>query len=145
MHSCPHRRRHRVPAAAPACALATAAAARSSALRVVSKQTEAPNKASEDSKDSAVRQMMGMKGAALETDKFKIRVQLTKPVTWIPLIWGGWPGWETQGGVPGGWGGCGLWLWGRPQLLGCGSFGGKGWRRAPVVPCPLGPLVLIVG
>jgi hypothetical protein len=27
-------------------------------------------------------------GAALETDKFKIRVQLTKPVTWVPLIWG---------------------------------------------------------
>ncbi len=38
--------------------------------------------------DSAARQMLGMKGAALETDKFKIRVQLTKPVTWIPLIWG---------------------------------------------------------
>ncbi|KAG2495107.1 hypothetical protein HYH03_006717 [Edaphochlamys debaryana] len=29
-----------------------------------------------------------MKGAALETDIWKIRVQLTKPVTWIPLIWG---------------------------------------------------------
>jgi chlorophyll synthase len=32
--------------------------------------------------------MLGMKGAADETDKFKIRVQLTKPVTWVPLIWG---------------------------------------------------------
>jgi 4-hydroxybenzoate polyprenyltransferase len=32
--------------------------------------------------------MLGMKGAALETDMFKIRVQLTKPVTWVPLIWG---------------------------------------------------------
>jgi len=32
--------------------------------------------------------MMGMKGAALETDVNKIRVQLMKPVTWIPLIWG---------------------------------------------------------
>jgi len=31
---------------------------------------------------------MGMKGAGLETDKNKIRVQLMKPVTWIPLIWG---------------------------------------------------------
>jgi hypothetical protein len=41
-------------------------------------------------KDSAARQMLGMKGAALETDKFKIRVQLTKPVTWVPLIWGEW-------------------------------------------------------
>lgn len=32
--------------------------------------------------------MLGMKGAAEETDKWKIRVQLTKPVTWVPLIWG---------------------------------------------------------
>jgi chlorophyll synthase len=38
--------------------------------------------------NSAARQMLGMKGAALETDLFKIRVQLTKPVTWVPLIWG---------------------------------------------------------
>jgi chlorophyll/bacteriochlorophyll a synthase len=33
-------------------------------------------------------QLLGMKGAALETDKTKIRIQLMKPVTWIPLIWG---------------------------------------------------------
>jgi chlorophyll synthase len=50
-----------------------------------SQQTDAPNKTAEDSN---VRQMLGMKGAAEETDKFKIRVQLTKPVTWVPLIWG---------------------------------------------------------
>lgn len=37
---------------------------------------------------AAARQMLGMKGAADENDKFKIRVQLTKPVTWVPLIWG---------------------------------------------------------
>jgi hypothetical protein len=55
-------------------------------LRVqASQQTDAPNKTEADSN---VRQMLGMKGAALETDKFKIRVQLTKPVTWVPLIWG---------------------------------------------------------
>ena len=42
----------------------------------------------QDDKSSAARQMMGMKGAAEETDVNKIRVQLTKPVTWIPLIWG---------------------------------------------------------
>ncbi len=42
----------------------------------------------EKKNDAAARQMLGMKGAALETDKFKIRVQLTKPVTWVPLIWG---------------------------------------------------------
>ena len=52
----------------------------------MNKQT-APEKNAE-AENSSVRQMMGMKGAALETDKFKIRVQLTKPVTWIPLIWG---------------------------------------------------------
>ena len=41
--------------------------------------------------DSSARQMLGMKGAKdqpLETNIWKIRVQLTKPVTWIPLIWG---------------------------------------------------------
>lgn len=38
---------------------------------------------------AAARQMLGMKGAADgETDIWKIRVQLTKPVTWVPLIWG---------------------------------------------------------
>lgn len=42
----------------------------------------------EKSANSAARQMLGMKGAALETNIWKIRVQLTKPVTWIPLIWG---------------------------------------------------------
>jgi chlorophyll synthase len=43
-----------------------------------------------DSKDSSggVRQLLGMKGAALETNIWKIRLQLMKPVTWIPLIWG---------------------------------------------------------
>jgi chlorophyll synthase len=29
-----------------------------------------------------------MKGAGAETNKWKIRLQLTKPVTWVPLIWG---------------------------------------------------------
>jgi hypothetical protein len=31
-----------------------------------------------------------MKGAAETDDLLKIRVQLMKPVTWIPLIWGMW-------------------------------------------------------
>ena len=35
------------------------------------------------------RQLLGMKGAdAGETSIWKIRLQLMKPVTWIPLIWG---------------------------------------------------------
>ena len=34
------------------------------------------------------RQLLGMKGAdAGETSIWKIRLQLMKPVTWIPLIW----------------------------------------------------------
>jgi len=35
-----------------------------------------------------VRQLLGVRGAAATTDIWKIRLQLTKPVTWIPLVWG---------------------------------------------------------
>jgi len=34
------------------------------------------------------RQLLGMKGAAGTTSIWKLRLQLMKPVTWIPLIWG---------------------------------------------------------
>lgn len=34
------------------------------------------------------RQLLGVKGASESTDIWKIRLQLTKPVTWIPLVWG---------------------------------------------------------
>ena len=38
---------------------------------------------------STARQLLGMKGAASgETNIWKIRLQLMKPITWIPLIWG---------------------------------------------------------
>ncbi|MBD2260154.1 chlorophyll synthase ChlG [Pseudanabaena sp. FACHB-2040] len=38
---------------------------------------------------SVARQLLGMKGAkAGETSIWKIRLQLMKPITWIPLIWG---------------------------------------------------------
>jgi chlorophyll/bacteriochlorophyll a synthase len=36
----------------------------------------------------SVRQLLGVRGASQETDIWKIRLQLTKPVTWIPLLWG---------------------------------------------------------
>ncbi|MCO5589458.1 hypothetical protein L7F22_043425 [Adiantum nelumboides] len=36
----------------------------------------------------ALNQLLGIKGATAETNKWKIRLQLTKPVTWPPLIWG---------------------------------------------------------
>lgn len=45
-------------------------------------------KAKESSKGDAARQLLGMKGASEETNIWKIRLQLTKPVTWVPLIWG---------------------------------------------------------
>ncbi|KAG5415138.1 hypothetical protein IGI04_002705 [Brassica rapa subsp. trilocularis] len=37
---------------------------------------------------SSINQLLGIKGAAQETNKWKIRLQLTKPVTWPPLVWG---------------------------------------------------------
>jgi chlorophyll/bacteriochlorophyll a synthase len=40
-------------------------------------------------RNSKTRQLLGMKGAqAGETSLWKIRLQLMKPITWIPLIWG---------------------------------------------------------
>ena len=40
-------------------------------------------------RSAKTRQMLGMKGAAPgETSIWKIRLQLMKPITWIPLIWG---------------------------------------------------------
>ena len=38
--------------------------------------------------DGGARQLLGMKGASETDDKWKIRLQLMKPVTWVPLIWG---------------------------------------------------------
>lgn len=48
-----------------------------------------PNAAKSDDRSAKARQLLGMKGAgAGETSVWKIRLQLTKPITWIPLIWG---------------------------------------------------------
>ena len=38
--------------------------------------------------NGAARQLLGMKGASGTSSIWKIRLQLMKPVTWIPLIWG---------------------------------------------------------
>jgi chlorophyll synthase len=46
-----------------------------------------PNKEADDG-SAGVRQLLGLKGASAETNIWKIRLQLTKPVTWIPLVWG---------------------------------------------------------
>ncbi|KAJ4828810.1 hypothetical protein Tsubulata_045354 [Turnera subulata] len=47
---------------------------------------QAPDKA--PASGSSFNQLLGIKGAAQETNKWKIRLQLTKPVTWPPLVWG---------------------------------------------------------
>lgn len=39
-------------------------------------------------RSAAARQLLGIKGAGDTTSKWKLRLQLMKPVTWIPLIWG---------------------------------------------------------
>ncbi|HEY9656947.1 MAG TPA: chlorophyll synthase ChlG [Allocoleopsis sp.] len=40
-------------------------------------------------RNAKTRQLLGMKGAQSgETNIWKIRLQLMKPITWIPLIWG---------------------------------------------------------
>ncbi|WP_017304623.1 chlorophyll synthase ChlG [Spirulina subsalsa] len=57
---------------------------------------------------SKTRQLLGMKGAASgETNIWKIRLQLMKPITWIPLIWGVVCGAASSGGY----------VWGLEDLL----------------------------
>lgn len=42
-----------------------------------------------EARGSKARQLLGMKGAGSgETSIWKIRLQLMKPITWIPLMWG---------------------------------------------------------
>jgi chlorophyll synthase len=48
-----------------------------------------PANSSADNRSAKARQLLGMKGAQSgETNIWKIRLQLMKPITWIPLIWG---------------------------------------------------------
>ncbi|HAC65411.1 MAG TPA: chlorophyll synthase ChlG [Cyanothece sp. UBA12306] len=48
---------------------------------------------------SKTRQLLGMKGATSgETSIWKLRLQLMKPITWIPLIWGVVCGAASSGG-----------------------------------------------
>jgi chlorophyll/bacteriochlorophyll a synthase len=53
----------------------------------------------ESDRSAKTRQILGMKGAAPgETSIWKIRLQLMKPITWIPLIWGVVCGAASSGG-----------------------------------------------
>jgi len=57
-----------------------------------------PEQTSSD-RSAKTRQLLGMKGAASgETSIWKIRLQLMKPITWIPLIWGVVCGAASSGG-----------------------------------------------
>ena len=47
-----------------------------------------PTAATPEAQGNATRQLLGMKGAAGSDNIWKIRLQLMKPVTWIPLILG---------------------------------------------------------
>jgi len=53
----------------------------------LSASKKGPNEEATDGSGD-VRQLLGVKGASGTTEKWKIRLQLTKPVTWIPLVWG---------------------------------------------------------
>lgn len=54
-----------------------------------SENLEPPSSGTEGDRSTKARQLLGMKGAqAGETSIWKIRLQLMKPITWIPLIWG---------------------------------------------------------
>ena len=59
-----------------------------SAEATVATNPDVQSAGSED-QSSKARQLLGMKGAQSgETNIWKIRLQLMKPITWIPLIWG---------------------------------------------------------
>src|SRR6476646_8181998 len=51
--------------------------------------TLSPVTSNPSDRTAKTRQLLGMKGAAPgEQSIWKIRLQLMKPITWIPLIWG---------------------------------------------------------
>lgn len=63
------------------------------ALRVsasADETVESEGKKGEENEESGsgFRQLLGIRGGEQTTDIWKIRLQLTKPVTWVPLIWG---------------------------------------------------------
>ncbi|QQE63420.1 chlorophyll synthase ChlG [Leptolyngbya sp. BL0902] len=61
----------------------------SSPLPPEDKLADTPTPAADPAEGSTARQLLGMKGAKSgETSIWKIRLQLMKPITWIPLIWG---------------------------------------------------------
>lgn len=72
--------------------LSAASAAGSSSPTENKTETERETSRTENSdannQSGGVRQLLGIKNASSNTNKWRIRLQLMKPVTWIPLIWG---------------------------------------------------------
>lgn len=66
------------------------ALAGSSVVVCAQKEKDAKGKAAESANfvKGNVAQILGIRGGDKESNIWKIRLQLTKPVTWIPLIWG---------------------------------------------------------
>jgi chlorophyll synthase len=61
--------------------------------------TENASITSPDDRSAKTRQLLGMRGAQSgDTSIWKIRLQLMKPITWIPLIWGVICGAVSSGG-----------------------------------------------
>jgi chlorophyll/bacteriochlorophyll a synthase len=61
----------------------------SESLAALSQQNSAVSAASESARNGKARALLGMKGAeAGEQSIWKIRLQLMKAITWIPLMWG---------------------------------------------------------
>ena len=81
--------RNNVAARVGAARSAAAASRASSAFRVSAMADEAADKKEEiTEKGEGIRQLLGVRGGSKTDDIWKIRLQLTKPVTWVPLIWG---------------------------------------------------------
>lgn len=58
------------------------------AQKETSEQVKDQVKDANEAGKGKLNQLLGIRGASESTDIWKIRLQLTKPVTWIPLIWG---------------------------------------------------------
>ena len=59
------------------------------AANISTSDPSAVDPAATQEQGSRARQLLGMKGADTgDTNIWKIRLQLMKPITWVPLIWG---------------------------------------------------------
>lgn len=72
----------------PSSSTSSSSYATAATTRLCAKPPESNREVSDGSAD--VRRLLGVKGASSndDVDIWKIRLQLTKPVTWIPLVWG---------------------------------------------------------